>query len=161
MKNKFLLSLGLLSLAFVHSCESSANAEAIAQEEQEFNYGQTIDSIIAQMTIEQKVGQMTQINLDVISEGEIFALKEPHRLDSSKLDSAINHYYVGSVLNVGGHTYDRNHWKDIIIELQTKAISEGNRIPIIYGIDAIHGVNYTAGSTLFPQQIGQAATWNP
>ena len=161
MKNKFLLSLGLLSLAFVHSCESSANAEAIAQEEQEFNYGQSIDSIIAQMTIEQKVGQMTQINLDVISEGEIFALKEPHRLDSSKLDSAINHYYVGSVLNVGGHTYDRNHWKEIIIELQTKAISEGNRIPIIYGIDAIHGVNYTAGSTLFPQQIGQAATWNP
>ena len=112
MKNKFLLTLGLISLVLVHSCEGSANIKVIAQEEQEFNYGQSIDSIIARMTIEQKVGQMTQINLDVISEGEIFALKEPHRLDSSKLDSAINHYYVGSVLNVGGHTYDRNHWKE-------------------------------------------------
>jgi beta-glucosidase len=124
-------------------------------------YGDDIEAIIANMSIEEKVGQMTQINLDVISKGEIFDLVEPHELDPIKLDSAINYYYVGSILNVGGHTYTRKHWEEIITQIQTKAINEGNGIPIIYGIDAIHGVNYTMDATLFPQQIGQAATWNP
>ena len=124
-------------------------------------YGDDIEEIIAKMSIEEKVGQMTQINLDVISKGEVFNLVEPHELDPVKLDSAINHYYVGSILNVGGHTYTREHWEDIITTIQTKATKEGNGIPIIYGIDAIHGVNYTVDATLFPQQIAQAATWNP
>ena len=124
-------------------------------------YGDDIEEIIAKMSIEEKVGQMTQINLVVISKGEVFNLVEPHELDPVKLDSAINHYYVGSILNVGGHTYIREHWEDIITTIQTKATKEGNGIPIIYGIDAIHGVNYTVDATLFPQQIAQAATWNP
>jgi beta-glucosidase len=124
-------------------------------------YGDDIEQIIAKMSIEEKVGQMTQINLDVISKGEIFNLVEPHELDPVKLDSAVNHYFVGSILNVGGHTYSREHWEEIITTIQTKAVNEGNGIPIIYGIDAIHGVNYTMDATLFPQQIGQAATWNP
>lgn len=124
-------------------------------------YGDDIEEIIAKMSIEEKVGQMTQINLDVISKGEVFNLVEPHELDPVKLDSAINHYYVGSILNVGGHTYTREHWEEIITTIQTKATKEGNNIPVIYGIDAIHGVNYTVDATLFPQQIAQAATWNP
>jgi beta-glucosidase len=126
-----------------------------------FSFGDDIEKIVSAMSIEEKVGQMTQINLDVISKGEVFNLVEPHELDMVKLDSAINHYYVGSVLNVGGHTYTREHWEYIITTIQQKATSEGNKIPIIYGIDAIHGVNYTVDATLFPQQIGQAATWNP
>lgn len=125
------------------------------------SYDDEIEAMIAKMSIEEKVGQMTQINLDVISKGEIFNLVEPHELDPVKLDSAINYYYVGSILNVGGHTYTRDHWEDIITTIQTKATKEGNGIPIIYGIDAIHGVNYTVDATLFPQQIAQAATWNP
>ena len=64
-------------------------------------YGDDIEEIIAKMSIEEKVGQMTQINLDVISKGEVFNLVEPYELDPVKLDSAINHYYVGSILNVG------------------------------------------------------------
>jgi beta-glucosidase len=124
-------------------------------------YGEDIEDIIAKMSIEEKVGQMTQINLDVISKGEVYKLNEPHELDLEKLDLAVNTYYIGSVLNVGGHTYTREHWKEIITTIQQKAISEGNGIPIIYGIDAIHGVNYTVDATLFPQQIAQAATWNP
>lgn len=135
---------------------------ACAKKNEEISfYGEDIEAIISKMSIAEKVGQMTQINLDVISKGEIFNLVEPHELDPLKLDSAINYYYVGSILNVGGHTYTREHWEDIITQIQTKAINEGNGIPIIYGIDAIHGVNYTMDATLFPQQIGQAATWNP
>lgn len=145
----------LLHLALLLSACSEKKTESKA------DYGDDIEAIIAKMSIEEKVGQMTQINLDVISKGEVFNLVEPHELDLEKLDVAINKYFVGSVLNVGGHTYSREHWEYIITTIQEKAIKEGNKIPIIYGIDAIHGVNYTMDATLFPQQIGQAATWNP
>jgi beta-glucosidase len=158
-QGKSALIVGMAFAFLASSCTISDKQEVASVKA--FDYGQDIEAIIAKMSIEEKVGQMTQINLDVISEGEIFNLVEPHSLDSVKLDSAINHYFVGSVLNVGGHSYTREHWEEIITALQTKAIEEGNNIPIIYGIDAIHGVNYTVDATLFPQQIGQAATWNP
>ena len=120
-----------------------------------------IDSLINSMSIEQKIGQMTQINIDVISKGEVYKLKSPHEIDSLKLDVAVNKYYVGSVLNAAGYPFSRQHWEKIITTIQKKATSQGSKIPIIYGIDAIHGANYTVGSTLFPQQIALAATWNP
>ena len=120
-----------------------------------------IDNLIKKMSIEQKVGQMTQINIDVISKGKIYNLEVPHQIDSAKLDIAINKYFVGSILNAAGYPFSRDHWKNIITTIQTKAISEGSKTPIIYGIDAVHGANYTIGATLFPQQLALAATWNP
>lgn len=144
----------LIPFLILFSCSGnvSNNSEQIDED---------IETIIAKMSIEEKVGQMTQINLDVVSKGEIFKLDEPHELDLKKLDVAVNKYFIGSILNVGGHTYSREHWEYIITTIQEKATAEGNKIPILYGIDAIHGVNYTMDATLFPQQIGQAATWNP
>ncbi|MFT4900438.1 MAG: beta-glucosidase [Flavobacteriales bacterium] len=119
-----------------------------------------IENRIKSMSIEQKVGQMTQINIDVISKGKIYNLIVPHQIDSAKLDTAINKYFVGSILNAAGYPFSRKHWKKIITNIQTKAVTEGSKTPILYGIDAIHGANYTVGATLFPQQIGLAATWN-
>jgi len=120
-----------------------------------------IDSLINNMTLQQKVGQMTQINLDLVSKGEIYKLKKPHEIDPEKLKIAINKYFVGSVLNAPGYPISRDHWKKVITTIQKKSINEGAKIPIIYGIDAVHGANYTVDATLFPQQIGLAATWNP
>ena len=151
----------LILVIFLGSCAGVSDQAEQKNPSFSYDYGDDIEAMISKMSIEEKVGQMTQINLDVISKGEIFNLVEPHELDPVKLDSAINHYFVGSILNVGGHTYTREHWKEIITQIQEKATKEGNGIPIIYGIDAIHGVNYTVDATLFPQQIGQAATWNP
>ena len=69
---------------------------------------------------------------------------------------------VGSILNVGNHAYTREHWHEIIKAIQDLAMNEKSTgIPVLYGIDAIHGNNYTVGSTLFPQQITMAASWNP
>lgn len=159
---RYMLSLGVLAMIMTGcGSESSNTTKSDAPSTPSFDYGEDIEQMVANMTLEQKVGQMTQINLDVISTGEVYNLVEPHTLDSVKLDSAINHYYVGSVLNVGGHTYTREHWEEIITQLQAKATTEGTKIPVIYGIDAIHGVNYTVDATLFPQEIGQAATWDP
>ncbi len=167
MKSLNYLLIGTICFLTLFSCGTSNTTEQNDDNKIEktskakFDYGEKIEKLISKMSIEEKVGQMTQINLDVISKGEVFNLVEPHELDPIKLDSAINHYFVGSFLNVGGHTYTREHWEEIITEIQKKAVNEGNGIPIIYGIDAIHGVNYTVDATLFPQQLGQAATWNP
>ncbi|MFT4984741.1 MAG: beta-glucosidase [Glaciecola sp.] len=117
--------------------------------------------LIEQMTIEEKVGQMTQLNIDVVSVGEVFNLKEPHELDLKKLKNAIVDKHVGSILNVGGHAYDLEHWQKIVGEIQEMATEDSRlKIPVLYGIDAIHGANYLMGSTLFPQPLAQAATFN-
>jgi beta-glucosidase len=121
-----------------------------------------IEALIAQMTIEEKVGQMTQINLDVVCEGGIYKLVEPHHIEPAKLQEAITKWHVGSVLNCGGHAYPLKQWHELVGEIQRVATTQGRlKIPVLYGIDAIHGANYMMGSTLFPQQLGQAATFNP
>ncbi len=121
-----------------------------------------IEAILKQMSIEEKVGQMTQLNLDVVCEGGIYKLVEPHHLDPVKLREALVKYHVGSILNCGGHAIPRKQWLEIIGGIQEVAQKETRlKIPVVYGIDAIHGANYVSGSTLFPQQIAQAATFNP
>ncbi|MFN5910792.1 MAG: beta-glucosidase, partial [Bacteroidota bacterium] len=85
---------------------------------------------------------------------------DPAAVDAEKLREALIDYKVGSILNVGAHTLSREEWNSIINSVN-RPYNEGKiKIPVIYGIDAIHGMNYTRGATLFPQEIGLAATWN-
>ena len=121
-----------------------------------------VEALLKQMTVEEKVGQMTQLNLDVVCEGGIYKLVEPHHLDPAKLREALLKYHVGSILNCGGHAYPRKQWHELIGGIQEVATKETRlKIPVVYGIDAIHGANYVSQSTLFPQQLAQAATFNP
>ena len=115
-----------------------------------------VDALIAKMTLEEKVGQMTEVTLDVVSKSNT----STHQLDPDKLKEAIMKYHVGSILNVSGFAYDRKHWYEVISQIQDEAGKDRLKIPVIYGIDAIHGVTYTLGSTLFPQEIAMAATFN-
>jgi len=117
-------------------------------------------ALLSQMTLEEKAGQMTQLTIEMISKGEGFNLEKPHALDTAKLQNVIVNLGIGSILNVGGHTYDVNHWKEIIISIEKYSQQSRLKIPVLYGIDAIHGANYTVGATLYPQQIGLAATFN-
>jgi beta-glucosidase len=121
-----------------------------------------IDKLIPRMSLEEKVGQMTQVTIDVISVTGQQGVAEPHQLDAAKLRKAVVDYHVGSILNVANHCYTREHWLEIIsaIDKTTSGLT-ALKIPVLYGIDAIHGVTYTEKSTLFPQQIAMAATWNP
>lgn len=121
---------------------------------------QRIDRLLTGMTLTDKVGQMSQFAIDVLSDGDPYGLDEPHTLNPDKMHKVLVELRAGSILNVGGHAYTREHWHEIINAIQEMAI-ETNGIPVIYGIDAIHGTNYTLGATLYPQQIGLAATWNP
>ena len=115
-----------------------------------------VDALVAKMTLEEKVGQMTEVTSDVVST----TTNGVHQIDADKIKEAILKYHVGSILNVSGHAYDRKHWYEVISAIQAEAAKDRLKIPVIYGFDAIHGVTYTTGSTLFPQEIAMAATFN-
>ena len=121
------------------------------------DYSPRIEALLKRMTLEEKVGQMTQLAIGMIANGQ----DQTIQIDPAKLDKAIGHYGVGSILNVHEQALTPDKWHEIIGQIQSAAKKTRLGIPVIYGIDSIHGANYVQGATLFPQEIGMAATWNP
>lgn len=121
-----------------------------------------INDLISQMTLEEKAGQMTQLTLEVLTkEGSERIPGEPQSLDMNKLREAILDFKVGSIINTGISANTIELWHEIIAQIQNVATKESRlSIPVLYGIDAIHGANYTVDATLFPQNIAMAATRN-
>ncbi len=119
-----------------------------------------VELLLEQMTLEEKVGQMTQLTLAMVSHGKN-GRAEPHKIDPVKLREIIVDHHVGSILNVVNSAYSVEHWQEIIAQIQEVAVEETRLgIPVLYGIDAIHGANYTLDATIFPQSIAMAATRN-
>jgi beta-glucosidase len=124
----------------------------------ERDYTQKIEALLARMTLEEKVGQMTQLALAMVISGS----DQNAKIDQAKLEKAIVKYGVGSILNVSDQALTVDKWHELIGQIQETAVKKTRLgIPMIYGIDSIHGANYVQGATLFPQEIGMAATWNP
>jgi beta-glucosidase len=119
-----------------------------------------VEALLKNMTVEEKVGQMTQVALDVISKPEI-GYDKLHQLDPLKLRTAIATHHVGSILNVMDHAYSVENWNQIINAIHEEAEKTRLKIPVLYGIDSIHGANYVQGAELFPQPLAMAATWDP
>ncbi|WP_343909457.1 glycoside hydrolase family 3 N-terminal domain-containing protein [Aquimarina litoralis] len=150
---------------FVLSCNSKSTEENDKTIKEKPSMNTEIDkkvaSLLSEMTLEEKVGQMTQITLDVVTKGDNqYSSALPYELDSALVRKAIHTYKVGSILNTPGIPLSRQDWYKTIKIFQDEAAKTPRQIPIIYGIDAIHGVNYTTEATLFPQQIALAATFN-
>src|SRR5437879_4013801 len=116
-----------------------------------------VKRLLARMTLKEKVGQMTQLNISMISDGEDQNIK----INAAKLHKAIVEYGVGSILNVSEEVLSLDQWHEIMRAIQASAGETRLKIPVLYGIDSIHGANYVKGSTLFPQPLAMAATWNP
>lgn len=122
------------------------------------DYTKKIDDLLARMTLEEKVGQMTQLALAMVISGK----DQDAKIDPAKLEKAIVKYGVGSILNVSDQALTVDKWHEFIGQMQEAAVKKTRLgIPMIYGIDTIHGANFVQGATLFPQEIGMAATWNP
>jgi len=141
------------------ACQKPKNKDAAAMVERI----PEVEALLAKMTLEEKVGQMAQVTLDVITVGaNEFHSAEPLQLDMELVRKALVEYHVGSILNTANNRARTvETWHEVISQLQEVATKETRLgIPIIYGVDAIHGTTYTAGATFFPQQIGQAATFN-
>lgn len=116
----------------------------------------SILEVLSKMSLEEKVGQMTQITLGVVMSSE-----NPEEIDMDKLRYALEEKKVGSILNTNGVAFSVAQWHKLLTTIQDVALQTSSKIPVIYGIDAIHGTNYTVGSTLFPHNIGMAAARNP
>lgn len=155
------LGLGLAMPLFLSSCGGNSQATSVQVDPEEQEINQKVEKTLAKLSLEEKVGQMTQITMDAISKGEsVYVSDEPLKLDKKRVLEAIQKYKVGSFLNTANNrARSPEVWNEIIAELQEEAMKEVG-IPIIYGIDAIHGTSYTAGATFFPQPIGMGASWN-
>lgn len=152
--NKLYILICIPFCAFLLSCSSRAGMNENDNRAKE---------LLSRMTLEEKVGQMAQITFDVIGKGpNRYASFEPLSFDSAELRKALVDYHIGSVLNTANNKANTPEiWFNLISQIQEVAVNETRLgIPVLYGIDAIHGATYTAGATMFPQQIAQAATFN-
>lgn len=119
--------------------------------------------LLSQMTLEEKVGQMTQVDFTVI--GIPKEQNAEDQIDPAKLEDAVINHHVGSILNTPFTPDNKSQsieiWRKMMRTVQDAAARTRLKIPVIYGIDAIHGATYTQNSVLFPQAISMAATFNP
>lgn len=121
-----------------------------------------VKHLLSQMTLEEKVGQMTQIDFTVI--GIPKEQNAGDQIDPVKLENALLKHHVGSILNTpftpDNKAQSIETWRKMMRTVQDAAARTRLKIPVVYGIDAIHGATYTQNSVLFPQAINMAATFN-
>ena len=116
-----------------------------------------VEKTLAKMTLDDKVGQMLELNFDIMGR---YQDGGSWQLNETTLDTLISKYRVGSILNAPGtraHTIDE--WQKWIRLIQQKSMKHIG-IPDVYGLDHNHGVTYTQAGTLFPQPINLAASFN-
>ncbi len=102
-----------------------------------------VDDLLGRMTLAEKVGQMTQVEKNSIAPGDI------------------TEYFIGSILSGGGGSPVNNtvsSWQEMTAAFQDEALATRLGIPLIYGVDAVHGHGNLYGATIFPHQIGLGAT---
>jgi beta-glucosidase len=125
----------------------AANAAEPAYRDASLPVGARVDDLLARMTLDEKVGQMTQAERKVV------------------VDNAdVTAYALGSLLSGGGSAPTPNTataWADMADGFQRQAMATRLAIPLIYGIDAVHGHNNVHGATVFPHNIGLGATRDP
>jgi len=116
-----------------------------------------IKEIMSKMTLEEKIGQMCELEIGYLQDPD---RSKGYKLNEAKMEEAFKKYKVGSILNVpNGEAQTPEVWHDIIKAIQKSSMKE-IKIPDIYGVDQIHGTTYTAGGTLFPQEVNMAASFN-
>ncbi len=121
-----------------------------------------IEKLISQMSLEEKVGQMTNIGLTAVCKGPFWNDTDSLEIDTLKLKKMLLKYHVGSIQNKGKYPPSVYEWHRLISIIQDFQINQSRlKIPVLFGIDGVHGANYTASSTVFPHQIACAATWDP
>lgn len=141
MKRIFSISLFIVSIVLINSC---SNKNGIVDLQANDNL---VEDILTKMTLDEKIGQMVQVDRSAV-------INNPQD---------ITNYYIGSVLSGGGSGPNNNTpsaWADMYDSFQNYALKTRLKIPIIYGIDAVHGNNNVYGATIFPHNIGLGATRN-
>ncbi len=111
-----------------------------------------VEKTLKGMDLDTKIGQMVQLNIDLVTNSE--------GLDEAKMESVFGRWKIGSILNVyKGEAQSREYTAELISGLQDASMKYIG-IPMIYGLDMIHGATYIAEATMFPQEINIAATFD-
>lgn len=153
-----------LTVIVVWSCTTNEQSKIDIQKISSLETVETekkIKDLLAQMTLKEKAGQMLNIGLPSILTGGYWDSRDSAVFHSERFKKFIVDYAVGSIHNTPGYPASKEDWFRIIKEIQDSAMHYSRLgIPVLYGIDNIHGANYVNGSVLFPHQIALAAAWN-
>ncbi|MFN3403959.1 MAG: beta-glucosidase [Cytophagaceae bacterium] len=147
---RFTITISLFTLLF--SCQKKSSSTL------DFK----VDSLLSLMTLEEKIGQMTQINITKImtdSLEENYSKVTAFDLDTNKLINYITKYHIGSFLN--GRGVPAKSWHTYMDQLMKINLKYSRlKIPILYGIDHVHGSSYILEGTIFPHNINIASTFD-
>lgn len=149
IKKRIFLFLTIATAA----CKAQATVPVIAKDAR---IEAKVENKLSKMTLEEKVGQMTELVLDLFGDNKngVFQINE------QRMDSLFNRYKIGSILNAPNTVAPTaRQWEKYISIIQKHSL-KCIGIPCIYGLDQNHGSTYTQGGTLFPQNINVAATFN-
>lgn len=156
MKNKLFLSL-LIMILLLPACQPANTEVAVVPDlpqepapaylDASLHAEERARDLIARMSLQEKIGQMTQVE------------------KGSILPADVTRYYIGSILSGGGgYPIGDNSpegWSKMVDGYQSAALETPLRIPLIYGVDAVHGHNNLKGATIFPHNIGLGAANDP
>jgi len=122
-----------LTLRGVHAADNSTDSQ--------------VESLLSQMTLDEKIGQMVQVDSSALATGDV------------------QKYFLGSVLSGGSSDPAAGNspqaWLNSVTVFKNEAVQTRLKIPLIYGIDAVHGHNNIEGAVIFPHHIGLGATRDP
>jgi beta-glucosidase len=136
--------LSILAALLLLSCKGNLTG---LSDQDTANVDSKVDKLLNQMTLEEKIGQMTQVDRKYL-----------------QADSDIKVYALGSLLSGGGSApavNNANSWANMYDSYQWYALQTRLKIPLIYGIDAVHGHNNVKGAVIFPHNIGMGCTRDP
>ena len=152
---KFFLAATTALLALTSCQQSSQKVTPVIPSDPEIE--KKVEATLSKMTLEEKIGQMTEVVLDIFGapdENGKFKIDEP------RMTELFAKYKVGSILNApmtsAPTAAEWEEYQEIIQRISMEQIG----IPCIYGLDQNHGTTYTSDGTLFPQNINVAASFN-
>ncbi|XP_017215125.1 uncharacterized protein LOC108193063 [Daucus carota subsp. sativus] len=145
MAKCYALFTGILLLCL--SAAAMATTEYMKYKDPKLAINVRIKDLMSRMTLEEKIGQMVQIDRTKAS------------------NKVLKKYLIGSVLSGGGSVPAKRAsaetWVDMVNDFQKGSLSTRLGIPMIYGIDAVHGHNNVYGATVFPHNVGLGCTRDP
>ncbi|PIA54146.1 hypothetical protein AQUCO_00900601v1 [Aquilegia coerulea] len=141
------ISVPLIGLLMMYVLAAMADVESMKYKDPKKPLNARVNDLLSRMTLEEKIGQMVQIERNVASA------------------DVMKNYYIGSILSGGGSVpaprASAETWVNMVNELQKGCLSTRLGIPMIYGIDAVHGHNNVYKATIFPHNVGLGVTRDP